>query len=47
MRPSRRIAMEDSLPMLVAVHYPRHDGMGIGTCADNEEDDHEERLEIE
>lgn len=31
-----------SLPMLVAVHDPGHDGVGIGACADNEQDNHQE-----
>lgn len=36
----------DALPILVAVHDPRHDGVSIGACANDEEDDHEEGLEV-
>lgn len=33
--------------MLVSIHNPRHDGVGICARADDEEDNQEERLEIE
>lgn len=38
---------QNSLPMLVSIHNPRHDGVGICARADDEEDNQEERLEIE
>lgn len=38
---------QNSLPMLVSIHDPRHDGVGICARADDEEDNQEERLEIE
>ncbi|KGY14714.1 hypothetical protein PABG_12398 [Paracoccidioides brasiliensis Pb03] len=36
-----------SIPVLVAIHYPRHYRMGVSACADDEENDEEEGLEVE
>lgn len=36
-----------SIPILIAVHDPRHDGVGIGARTDDEQDNHKEGLEIE
>jgi hypothetical protein len=36
-----------SLPILVPVHYPRHDRVGIGAGADEEQKYQQQRLEVE
>ena len=36
-----------SVPILVSVHYTRYQGVDVCGCADEEEDDEEEGLEVE
>lgn len=36
-----------SVPILVPVHYTRYQGVDVCGCADEEEDDEEEGLEVE
>lgn len=35
------------VPVLVAIHDPGHHGVGVGACADDQEDHQEEGLEVE
>jgi hypothetical protein len=41
------IVLIEYIPVLVAIHDTWHHRMCIGTCADDEEEDEQQRLEIE
>jgi hypothetical protein len=43
----RRLPEDAHDTVLVPVHDPREEVVHVGTCADIEEDDEEERLEVE